>query len=1071
MRMKEFYTLKKVLLFATLIFNVHLFAQAPVISYGVSGTQNLVENTAIGGFTPSASGGAINIYYKAPVNVVSGLSSPTDVIIDYYSNVIVGNSASPGGITIYNGSTSSTLGTSLVNSLGVNKLKASPFFGYIYFTTVGSPNISYYDNATPRNLNSTNAYGLTSPSGIAVDYYSTNLFVIDNGSVYQLSLSSPGTKTLVTGIAGTPIRITNAGGVVYLFDSLGNLYYILSGTSTPNKIGNNGSIGSPWFTFDAANNAYLTLAGVGATLEKLTSSGSTSTINVEFGNSYGGVGIDNANHIYVANRTTNKLEEYSLTSAYTVSPALPLGLSLDPATGIISGTPTVATAPSTYTITAGNQNTFSPTQFYSTGSTTISLSTQPNTWIGTTSSFSNVSNWWGGFIPTNGSLVSIPSSVPNQPAIDADLTVAGITFTGSGSTLDLNGHTLTINGAVTGSGSLKGSTTSSLVIGGSAGTINFDPANNNLQNLTINSGSLTLGNALNLYGKLFPTSGTLNTGGILTLKSVSIGTAVVESVSGTINGTVKLERYIPQGYMAFRDLSVSVSGAGSIASTWGQSLSNYKTFTYTNGVWDTLAQTVSPTKYTGYRELITGYQNQTTPPITRSNMNSAVTLSYSGTLLTGNQNIPLTSGIDKFTFVGNPYASQVNFDALTQSGIYGGYWYLDPINITANNFENYNYYGTNIGSSNIYASNAGKYIQPGQAFFVCSNSATPSLIFNENAKDNSGAQVGIFGAATPLNRIALGLFSNGQNLDGAVSVFNSNFTNGISKEDGLKINNPGENITFAIGGKELCANGWNIPVETDLLPIHLFQLSQNKTYTLRIDVTQFSVNNIQAFLNDNLLNTQTPLLGDSNVVTFTTTSDTSAYSNRYSISFQKNTLPIKSVNITATTSQNNSIAIKWSVIGAVDILNYQVEHSIDGVNFKSIKTVNSSTNSFSFIDENPIEGINYYRIKSTDISGNISYSSVTSIQFTVNNSVLKVFPNPIVGNTINLRFGKNNLGNFVIRILDNLGQTVLNTSINHTTEGSIESILIGKHLSAGRYRITATNASGTNILKTQAIIQ
>src|SRR5690606_752045 len=41
-------------------------------------------------------------------------------------------------------------------------------------------------------------------------------------------------------------------------------------------------------------------------------------------------------------------------TSYTVSPALPSGLAIDPATGIISGTPLVVTPSATYTVTASN---------------------------------------------------------------------------------------------------------------------------------------------------------------------------------------------------------------------------------------------------------------------------------------------------------------------------------------------------------------------------------------------------------------------------------------------------------------------------------------------------------------------------------------------------------------------------------------------------------------------------------------------------------------------------------------------------------------------------------------------
>ena len=40
-------------------------------------------------------------------------------------------------------------------------------------------------------------------------------------------------------------------------------------------------------------------------------------------------------------------------TSYSVSPALPAGLSLNTSTGVISGTPTAVTATATYTVTAG----------------------------------------------------------------------------------------------------------------------------------------------------------------------------------------------------------------------------------------------------------------------------------------------------------------------------------------------------------------------------------------------------------------------------------------------------------------------------------------------------------------------------------------------------------------------------------------------------------------------------------------------------------------------------------------------------------------------------------------------
>ncbi len=191
-------------------------------------------------------------------------------------------------------------------------------------------------------------------------------------------------------------------------------------------------------------------------------------------------------------------------------------------------------------------------------------------WTGATSStFSDASNWTNNLLPATSSTVTIPSIANNQPALIADDTLNGITLNG---TLNINGHTLTCNGAVIGSGYLMGSTTSNFVIGGTGGTINFLSTANTLNNFTINSGTVTLSNALNVHGTLTPT-GTLMTGDNLTLKSTSItSSAVVGVVGGGVSGNVTVERYIPKGYRAYRDMAPEVyNTSNTLYNTWQES--------------------------------------------------------------------------------------------------------------------------------------------------------------------------------------------------------------------------------------------------------------------------------------------------------------------------------------------------------------------------------------------------------------------------------------------------------------------------------------------------------------------
>ncbi len=693
-------------------------------------------------------------------------------------------------------------------------------------------------------------------------------------------------------------------------------------------------------------------------------------------------------------------------------------------------------------------------------SITITINTPiPNyTWTGITSTdWYDANNWTNNLSPNATSNVNIPL-VTNQPKIASGTTsVAGITVA-NGVTIT-NNATLHINGDITNNGILTGSGVYDI---SGAGTATISGIGI-ISNLSLNNAGTTIAsgiNMVNLTGVL-KVNTSLATNDNLTLKSTSAGTAVVAPVAGSITGRVNIERYIPLGYAAFRDLGVCVLGAGSIANTWGQSLNDYKAFNYTSAGWSAqLPNTTSLQPYNGYRVLVTGFKNPTAPFGNVSYMNSPVTLSYSGTLLTGDQNVPLNAGVGKMSFVCNPYASQVDVSALSFSGLYNGYWYLDPTNMYGG-YENYNYFGIDLGASNLYSgTSASRYLQPGQAFFVCSNSTSPSLIFTESAKNNNNRQLGIFGTTKSLNRIATGLFTGGKNLDGAVVVFNNNFSNAVAKEDGLKISNHGENLTFKEAGKDLCANGRLLPIATDELQMHLYNLKTNTAYLLKLDASQFDGNGLSAYLKDKATNKQILIAGDSNTVSFTTANDTASYTSRYSIVFGKNTLPISNINVTATKLQGNQVAIKWNVISGGNSSSYQVEHSTDGTNFSGLATVNSTaTNSYTYTDAIAAEGVNFYRIKATDKLGIVSYSK--TVQLTIDNSKLIVSPNPITNGRFKL--GLSRIGYYMVSVIDKLGKTVYTTRVNHTLLSSLESISIGKQLAAGIYTVKASDAYGKTL--------
>jgi hypothetical protein len=93
-----------------------------------------------------------------------------------------------------------------------------------------------------------------------------------------------------------------------------------------------------------------------------------------------------------------------------------------------------------------------------------------------------------------------------------------------------------------------------------------------------------------------------------------------------------------------------------------------------------------------------------------------------------------------------------------------------------------------------------------------------------------------------------------------------------------------------------------------------------------------------------------------------------------------NVLPVQLTQFTAT-PKTNSVAINWTTASEKDNAFFQIEHSVNGKDFKSIGSVNGNgssaqTISYSFEHNAPAEGVNYYRLKQVDVDGKFNYSTI-----------------------------------------------------------------------------------------------
>jgi uncharacterized repeat protein (TIGR03803 family) len=601
--------------------------------------------------------------------------------------------------------------------------------------------------------------------------------------------------------------------------------------------------------------------------------------------------------------------------------------------------------------------------------------------------------------------------------------VGGIINIPGGSQLQINGTTLSEAG-VTGTGSLTGSATSSLIItgsfGGNAGTHYFTSGAGTLNNLTLlrtgASASATIGSALSIIGVLTVNNGMLNTGNFLTLKSNASNTARVAPMASTasITGNVTVERFIP-AHRALRLLSAPVSGSQTINATWqegvttaspnpnpnpgfgiqitGGTIANgfdqespvttsIKKYNNATNAWEPVANTnATAVNSNAFSVLIAG--DRTINPGNTTNAATNTVLRSRGPLKTGNQTF--TVNATNLTAIGNPFASPINFATITRNNVQNNFYVLDPKmggSSGVGAFVNVSWNGSSYDVTPASVSPESQFIQSGQGFLVRSTGVAGSIVIKETDKSATPA-TNVFRSANISSGLRINLHSAKSDnavLDEVFASYSPVFSDKIDELDVIKLENINENLAMERAGTTLMVERRPPVTDNDTITLVLTNTAEN-SYLFEFNPLNLSSLVVSAILEDKYRHTSTPV----------------------SLS-----------NVTKFDFKINADAASQSP----------------------------------------------YRFRVILISKN-AHSSITSLS----TSFVRAFPNPITNRTINLQMENQPKGRYEVQLVNALGSVVFRSIIQHQGGTATKAIQLNSFLPKGIYQLNVSGSDSKNTIK------
>ncbi|SOD17951.1 T9SS type A sorting domain-containing protein [Pedobacter xixiisoli] len=603
---------------------------------------------------------------------------------------------------------------------------------------------------------------------------------------------------------------------------------------------------------------------------------------------------------------------------------------------------------------------------------------------------------------------------------------------------------------------------------------------------TLNSGSFSL--ATDGVLTMNP-SAILNANGKLTIKSNASGSGTIAAIpnSSSIIGDVAVERFIQGGgknpFRTYRMFSSPIYDNGNpIDRTYsftqfidnmlitGRSAgfdqlgnSGTSAWTYDNGYVAIPSIDTNVPAGKGAYLLYRGNRSNETDKVATPYVDPEdVVMDFKGILNQQDVTVPLTYAVETsgFNLLGNPYASSINWDAVSAA---------QKADLEDNVISIFNpalrQYATYDG---VTSANGGSNIIPaGQGFFVKAKSGGGSFTFTESNKALDMPADLLM--AVPVGDNQTAMSSSGKlSVANARNVFSaspqSELRTWLKKEetpfkvetvvvfkDGTSADYVSkEDVSYARGSdvymssltndnKRAVINYMPAIVETTNVALDLDSLNASGNYALELNYTNIPSGYLVK-LTDNYLGTSA-FVENGTDYSFTIDRKQLASSgpSRFIVSFEAPvTLPVTYNTLFTAAKTNQGVALKWSTATETNHNRFEVERAADNGVYEKIHTelAKGSGSSYSFIDSNPLLGNNYYRLVQYDNNNTSKVTSPQVINYTGGiesaTDLVSVFPNPVISNFTVKFNGVLKANQQTIKIVSAAGKILLTQNVSKT---------------------------------------